>query len=290
MRSEREMLDLIIGTAKKDGRIRAVYMNGSRANPNAKKDMFQDYDIVYVVKENRPFYEDETWIHVFGEILFMQCPEQVDRDFGLEVNFDKCFGWLMQFKDGIRLDLRMIPVEEARVIETPCIILLDKDHILPPVPSPSDQNYRIQKPSQKEFSACCNEFWWCLNNVAKGLWREEIPYVQNVYYDGSHPQLVRLLNWKAGYDYGFQISTGKSSKYLKDYLPEGLWNRFLETYINGRLCDIWESVFIMCDIFHTTARELGALLGYTYNMEEAEASLQFAKHICTLPSNAEAIF
>jgi len=42
MRTEKEMLDLILGVANRDSRIRAVYMNGSRANPNVKKDIFQD--------------------------------------------------------------------------------------------------------------------------------------------------------------------------------------------------------------------------------------------------------
>ena len=45
MRSEKEMYDLILDIAKRDERIRAVYMNGSRANPNIKKDIFQDYDV-----------------------------------------------------------------------------------------------------------------------------------------------------------------------------------------------------------------------------------------------------
>jgi hypothetical protein len=49
MRTEKEMLDLILGVAKADTRIRAVYMNGSRANPKVPKDKNQDYDIVYVV-------------------------------------------------------------------------------------------------------------------------------------------------------------------------------------------------------------------------------------------------
>ncbi len=40
MRSQSEMMDLILGVAKKDERIRAVYLNGSRANPNAPKDIF----------------------------------------------------------------------------------------------------------------------------------------------------------------------------------------------------------------------------------------------------------
>ena len=48
MRSEQEMYDLIVRTAGNDDRVRAVIMNGSRANPNAPRDIFQDYDIVYV--------------------------------------------------------------------------------------------------------------------------------------------------------------------------------------------------------------------------------------------------
>ena len=43
MRSEQEMFDLILGIAKADPRVKAVYMNGSRTNPNADKDIFQDY-------------------------------------------------------------------------------------------------------------------------------------------------------------------------------------------------------------------------------------------------------
>lgn len=72
MRSEKEMIDLILDTARKDERIRAVYMNGSRTNPNAPKDLFQDYDIVYVVRETLPFIKDTTWIDRFGERLYMQ--------------------------------------------------------------------------------------------------------------------------------------------------------------------------------------------------------------------------
>ncbi len=39
MRSEREMFDVILHVAKEDKRIRAVYMNGSRTNPNVPKDI-----------------------------------------------------------------------------------------------------------------------------------------------------------------------------------------------------------------------------------------------------------
>jgi aminoglycoside 6-adenylyltransferase len=55
LRPEKEMYDLILGIAQKDERIRAVYMNGSRTNAKAQKDIFQDFDIVYVVTKTSSF-------------------------------------------------------------------------------------------------------------------------------------------------------------------------------------------------------------------------------------------
>jgi len=51
MRSEEEVITLILHVANTDDRIRAVLLNGSRANPKAAKDVFQDFDIVYIVKK-----------------------------------------------------------------------------------------------------------------------------------------------------------------------------------------------------------------------------------------------
>lgn len=60
MRSEEETYGLIMDIAKADERILAVYMNGSRTNPNVPKDLFQDYDIVYVVKETKHLSRTRT--------------------------------------------------------------------------------------------------------------------------------------------------------------------------------------------------------------------------------------
>ncbi|WP_420810272.1 aminoglycoside 6-adenylyltransferase [Halalkalibacterium halodurans] len=60
MRTEQEMMDAILTIAKKEERIRVVYMNGSRTNSNVPKDLFQDYDIVYVVTDIAPFIYSGT--------------------------------------------------------------------------------------------------------------------------------------------------------------------------------------------------------------------------------------
>lgn len=291
MRSEKEMMDLILGIAREDDRIRAVYMNGSRTNPNVKKDIFQDYDIMYVVTENKPFYEDKTWIDRFGERLYMQCPEELDVMLGKEADFDKSYGWLIQFKDGNRLDLHVEPLEVTDVLDDKlCVILLDKDGILPKIPESTDEDYFVKKPAEGEYTAVCNEFWWCMNNIAKGMWRGEIPYVQNMYHSAVHPQLVKLLNWKIGYETDFKVSTGKASKYMYRWLPEEMWDRFLHTYFGWKTEEIWEAVFTACDLFLEVSKEVAEKYGYAFQEEEALGSYGFLKHVHNLPKDATEIY
>ena len=93
---------MILDIANKDDNILAVYMNGSRTNPNVPKDIFQDYDIVYVVKETKRFIEDRDWIKQFGTILYMQYP---DENPFYPSDPEHSYGWLMIFTDGNRIDL-----------------------------------------------------------------------------------------------------------------------------------------------------------------------------------------
>lgn len=59
MRTPEEMLTLILNVAKEDERIRAVSMGGSRANKDCPVDVYQDFDIVFFVKDVAPFWDNE---------------------------------------------------------------------------------------------------------------------------------------------------------------------------------------------------------------------------------------
>lgn len=282
MRSEWEMLALITETAKADPRIRAAYLEGSRANPKAPRDLFQDYDVAYIVKETKPFQEDQGWIDRFGERLYLQYPEEGLAD----ADKSSCYGWLIQFADGNRLDLHVRTAENALANLELYRTLVDKDGIMPKEADISDQRYWVKAPSQKEFSCCCNEFWWCLNNVAKGLWRGEQPYVMEVLDTAIRPELRRMLEWKAGMDHHFSVNTGKAGKYLKQYLPEDVYRRYLDTYCRADPEEIWEAVFRMCVLMDQIAREVAERLNLLYNMKEAAASAGYLERIRKLPPDA----
>jgi len=290
MRTEQEMFDLIINVAKKDERVRAVFMNGSRTNQNAKKDIFQDYDIEYVVKETKSFREDKSWIDQFGERLYMQYPEGNSFFPG---DVENCYGWLMQFTDGNRLDLTVSTLTQALKdirVDKLCKILLDKDKCLPDISEATDEDYWVKKPTECQFLDACNQFWWCLNGVAKGLWREEVPYVMDMLNHAVRPWLILLLGWKIGFATNFEVSTGKSGKYMYRWLKEDEWNAFLKTYPAGAVKDIWEAVFIMCDLFNDIAKEVSFIMNVKYNEVEANNSLKFLKDVSVLPKDAEKIY
>ena len=289
MRTEAEMYELILNIARRDERIRGVYMNGSRTNPDVPRDIFQDYDIVYVVTEMSSFVQDKTWFQQFGEILFMQLPDETPEGPD-EYAAENFYGWLMQFRDGSRIDLHAESISHAReniLKDKLCRILLDKDKLFPPIPEATDEDYHVKRPTEKEYLCACNEVWWCLDNVAKGLWRKELPYVQDMLNFHIRKQLELLLSWKAGLAANFSVSVGKSGKYLYRFLTESEWADYLATYSSARVEDCWRAVFKMCDLFEKTAVFVGAWLGYEYNNQEGQNCRRFLEHVQALPENAE---
>ena len=290
MRSEQEMYQLILETAEKDRRILAVYMNGSRTNENVPKDIFQDYDIVFVVSETAEFIKDKEWIEQFGEILYMQYPDESPDYPSDKENF---YGWLIQFADGNRLDLHVETIKHVREHigdDKLCKILLDKNTILPDVNESTDKDYWVKKPTKEQYLCVCNEFWWCLNNVAKGLWREEMPYVQDMVNYHVRKQLEKMLSWKVGTLTNFSVSIGKSGKYMYRWINKQEWEIYLSTYFTGRISEAWEAVMTMCDLFEQVALYVGDKLEYQYNELEGKNARSFLEHVRQLPKDAKEVY
>lgn len=268
MRTEKEMFDLILDYARKEERIRAVTLEGSRTNPNVPKDLFQDYDISYFVTDFDSFVQDEHWIDVFGNRIIMQKPEAMSL-FPPELH--GWFSYLMLFSDGNRIDLKLIPLKDLDFyIKNDKLIqlLLDKDELFPPLPLPSDIDYLVKRPSKEFFADCCNEFWWVCTYIVKGLWRREILYANDHINQYVRPCLLRMLEWKVGIMTDFSLSVGKSYKYLPQYLTKEEYSLLLNTYKNDTPTNCRESLFAMTDLFRTTSRFVANSLNYTYPEDE----------------------
>ncbi|GAQ17295.1 aminoglycoside 6-adenylyltransferase [Oceanobacillus picturae] len=293
MRDEQVMMELILDTAKNDARIQAVYMNGSRTNSNAPKDIFQDYDIVYVVTETNPFIKDKAWLRDFGELRMMQEPDK--NDFGREAenNSVSSYGFLMLFTDGNRIDLRLLTKEkmlEEYEEDKLTIPLLDKDNILPSIAQPTDVDYHVQKPSKTIYDGYTNNFWWCSQNVAKGIWRDELPYAKQMFELTMRDALDNVVSWWIGIQTDFQVSPGKLGKYFKDYLPDRYWKMYEKTYSDADYENMWESIFVTCELFRVLAKEVAAHFNFIYPMEDDQNMTAYLKQVRNLPAEAKDIF
>jgi len=271
MRSEKEMLELIIKIAEEDDRIRAVLMVGSRANDNIPKDIYQDYDIQYFVKDIKPFYNNTEWIiSKFGSPIIMQLPETMEL---IQPSGDGHFCWLMIFDDGIRIDLS---IEFTQYIDDgePVIILLDKDDFYPKL-GINYNHWNIKPPSIKYYYDCCNEFWWCLNNVAKGIARDELPYAMNMYNCIVRNMLDKMIEWFIGVNNDFSVSSGKNGKYFKNYLPDNLYKKYKRTYSDSDYNNFWNAIFCACELFNIVAKKVADYLNITYNQNDENGMMKY---------------
>ncbi len=267
-RSEEEMMRLILSVAEEDARIRAVWMNGSRANPAAPKDQYQDFDIVYAVRDMQSFLGDPHWIDRFGERIMMQTrSDQLDS----VPPYTDWYIYLCQFIDGNRIDLTLVPAEraaEAVLSDRMCRVLLDKDGVLPEIPEADESGYWVKKPEEREYLCTCNEFWWVSTYVVKGIWRQEMPYAHGMMNEVVRPMLQRMVEWKIGAEHGFAVNPGKMGKYIERYLYSDQWKLFAASFSGGNYDDMLRGLLSMCELFRLCAKEVGKVLGYPYPEED----------------------
>jgi aminoglycoside 6-adenylyltransferase len=281
MRTETQVLDQLLSFARDRDTIRAVVMNGSRVNPNAPKDLFQDYDVVYYVTDPRRYLEDQSWIAYFGELIILQ--QNDFSDHGLDG-----FIFLMLFSDGVRIDLSFAPLESRASLGEDSLtrVLMDKDSCIPTLLPASDHGYFTQRPTRKIFDETVNEIFWCSNNIAKGIWRDELVYSKFMFDEIVRPCVVRMLEWYAAMLHGWAITTGSYGKWLKKFLPPKIWDLYVSTYAGVEYEANWEALLKTCLLVRKIGMELAQHLGYSYPVEDDHRMVAYLERVRALPRDA----
>lgn len=273
------MMNMFIHFAKDDDRIRLVTVEGSRTNQNIPRDSFQDYDISYFVTDFDSFKQDDRWLDIFGERVMMQKPEDMEL---FPPELGGWFSYIILFKDGNKLDLTLIPLNEVDdyfaksdgLVE----VLLDKDSLIKEEVLPSDQQYWIQKPTAREYDDCCNEFWLVSTYVVKGLARKEILFAIDHLHEIARPNLLRMMSWKIGLERGFSFSVGKNYKFIYRHLPLEDWQGLLSTYTQNDYINMWKSLFTCYHLFRKYSKDVAACLAYGYPDYDREVT-KYTDHI-----------
>lgn len=266
IRAETEMLDLILQTAK-TLQVKAVAMSGSRTNPKAPKDEFQDYDVLYVVDDLDNLMSDLSWLDQFGERIIEQ-----------EVALDHRRLYLMLFEDGNRIDLTLCPKEHTHEwvdSEAGFTVLEDPEHLFESY-SQNLERYWTSPATETNFVKSCNEFWWVSAYVVKGICRNQIIYAIDHLYGICQQELLKVLSWQVASEKG-AVDIGKNYKYLFTYLSAEKEKEFSNLFDFSSSDKITQSLFATMKFFHQEAQFLAHKMGFDYDMEVAEKMIEYAE-------------
>lgn len=259
MRTQKEIFALILDFAKRTDSIRAVTLEGSRANPNIKQDKFCDYDISFFLnaKNLESFKNDEEWLKIFGNILMLQKPESMEL-YPPDLR-EGWFSFLVLFDDGVRIDLSLIPladIEWYKDNERLMRVLLDKDNQFMPINEPSDSAFFIKPLTKQSFLDCCNELYWRYVCIHKDILRGEV-LLANAHLAMMREGLLILLSWRVALrQNNFAFSLGKEYKFLPHFLELKERKSLYKCYKLGDLKQAQKTLKIMEKFFAKNAREL----------------------------------
>ena len=265
-RSEAQMFDLIIQTAK-SLKVQAVAMSGSRTNPKAPKDEFQDYDVVYVVDDLDTLTSNLAWLDQFGACIIEQHNILGNRRL-----------YLMLFEDGNRIDLTLCPkeyIKEWVESEADFTVLEDPKGLFSPY-SPNPQRYWTNPASPIDFEKACNEFWWVSAYVVKGICRKQLFYATDHLYGICQQELLKILAWQVARDRGV-VDIGKNYKYLFQYLSAEKEKEFSALLDFSSVEKLTQSLFATMQLFHREAQILAQKMEFDYDKEVAEKMIQYAE-------------
>lgn len=266
MRTDTEMMTLILQIAD-TLKVEAIALSGSRTSPQSVKDEFQDYDVVYIVDDLEDLISDLSWLNQFGNRLISQHNVVDHRHL-----------YLMLFEDGNRIDLTLCPKEYIQEwVDSEAnfeVIKDDKGLFESYLPSP--KHYWICPPTEEEFAASYNEFWWVSAYVVKAIRRNQLIYATDHLYGICQQELLKVLAWRVASDKGI-VDIGKNYKHLFHYLPaekEKLFSALLDL---SSIEKVGQSLFATMKLFDGEAQELAQKMGFTYDKEVAEKMISYAK-------------
>ena len=266
MRTDTEMMNLILQIAE-SLQVEAIALSGSRTNPQAPKDEFQDYDVVYIVDDLEDLISDLSWLDQFGKRIIEQ-----------EVTLGHRRLYLMLFEDGNRIDLTLCPKEHIQewVDSEANFEVIKDDKGLFEAYQPNSKRYWTAPPTEEEFAASCNEFWWVSAYVVKAIRRNQLIYATDHLYGICQQELFKVLAWQVTSDRGV-VDIGKNYKHLFQYLPAEQEKEYSALLDLSSFDKITKSLFATMGLFNREAQILAQKMGFTYDKEVAEKMTSYAK-------------
>lgn len=277
--TENNVIQQLVHWAEREYLVCALILTSSRAIPHANTDALSDYDVILVLRDIKPFYDDRSWLETFGSVLALyRDPLILDRGFERSA-------YVTQYESGLKIDFSLWPVELfKRIASEPKLlpefdagyqVLIDKIHLTDGLQPPTYSAYIPKLPTDDHYQTTMEEFFLDTTYVGKFLWRDDLMAAKHI-LDHSLKQeyLRRMLEWRIEIDHAWSVKPGPYGRGLKRWLPPDVWADLEDTYTGADLDSNWTALFRTIDLMRRVAITVGKRLGYDYpeNLEQRTRS------------------
>jgi aminoglycoside 6-adenylyltransferase len=199
MRTEKEILYIVLDTAREDDAVRAVIRTDLLP---IRKYLFS-YQFCFIVDDIEKYDDDKTFETCFGKRVLLY---RGDKNY--PEMFPGAKAHLMVFEDGITLVINTMDKDtflsrfnrensyENVWIGDTYKKILDKDNILPEIERLEEtQTIFADTPTKEIFDNTCNEFWWVMKTFAEYTLRKELPSAMFYLNVAVRDLLNKMLRW-----------------------------------------------------------------------------------------------
>jgi len=288
---EDRIIRRLVDWAGKRETVRAMLLTSTRTSPNARTDLFSDYDVILVVTDIHPFFADRAWLEDFGRVLVLY-RDPIKLRYGVE-----SFACITQYEDGLKIDFTLWPVEMVpRIVAAPQLpddldvgytVLLDKDGLTAGLQPPNYRAHIPDPPSREEYETRIEVFFHEATYLAKHLWRGDLMAAKyNLDYAMKMVKLRQMLEWRMEIDHGWSVKPGAYGRGLQRYVAPETWLELESTYVGAGEEENWDAMFRTIDLYRRVAIEVGRHLGYEYPHELDRRVMEYLEKVQTLDRGA----
>jgi len=267
------VLDTLAAWGERTPEIRAMILTSNRARPDGVVDEFSDYDVILAATDPARFAGDLAWQEeAYGPRLVGWGDE--DELFGMATRFRG-----VVYRDQVKVDYPIWPdallesvAEHSTLpegLDDGYRVLLDKDRRTRGWPEPTFTAYILVPPSEAEYRAQVEEFWWDVSYLPKSVRRGDLFFASSfmLEHDLKFVSLRRMLEWRIAVQRDWTFAPGSHGRSLEQHLDAATLHDLSETYASLDADAIWDAVFRLAALYRRLATEVAAALGYTYPQE-----------------------
>ena len=283
MRTEKEIINLIMDTALKDENVRAVI----RTDLLPVREYLFTYNFYFVVNEVEKYDNDEVFGTCFGERILLF---RSDRNY--PEMFPNTKAHLMVFRDGVTIVVNAIDIDtflskyhgeleyENVWMGDTFQKILDKDNVLPKIERLEEkQTLFYQSPTELEFMGACNEFWWVLKTFAEYSLREELPSAMFYLNVAVRDLLNKMLHWHIYMKAGQPVDVGILDSNLEKLLEQEDFMLYMKTYPTADYDSIWKAFDAVVELWSKAGHAVAEQCGYGYPDEVQADMLAFIQKL-----------